>query len=117
MKKFLLLNSKVIELINEYMPPEQNIEILTNFYSCFSDKTRIKIILLLSISSLCVNDICTVLDMNQTTISHQLKYLKDCKIINSERDGKIIKYFLAFPEIKELLNLGVTFIIKENILY
>lgn len=116
MKKFLLLSNEDNSLIAEYLPNDNEINTISNFYSCFSDPTRIKLILLLSIKELCVNDICNVLNMNQTTISHQLKYLKDKKILNCYRDGKLIKYYIKSSVINEILSSGVNFVINENII-
>lgn len=116
MKKFLLLSNNDNKLITDYFPSDNKINSISNFYSCFSDSTRIKLILLLSIKDLCVNDICIVLNMNQTTVSHQLKYLKEQKILNCKREGKIIKYFINSLIVNEILSSGVNFVINENII-
>ena len=62
--------------LKQLMPSKANIKDMTNFFYAFSDDTRLKIIILLSIKPLCVGEIVNVLDLNQTTISHQLKILK-----------------------------------------
>ena len=59
--------------INYYMPEKNVLEDLANFFSIFADATRIKILSALSVSEMCVNDIASVLELNQTTVSHQLK--------------------------------------------
>lgn len=92
-----------------------NKEILTNeilldemseLYKTFGDKTRIKILINLIDKELCVQDICNNLNMNQSAISHQLKTLKNVKLIKSRRDGKQIYYSLADDHVKDILNIG-----------
>ena len=74
-----------------------------DFFSVFSQETRIKIIILLSVSELNVNDLTQYLRLNQSTVSHQLRILKDRKIVNSSRRGKEIYYSIANTYISEVL--------------
>ena len=64
------------------------------FFYAFSDDTRLKIIILLILKPLCVNEIAAILSINQTTISHQLKILKSLNIVDCERNGKSIMYYI-----------------------
>ena len=107
MSNYILLN-KIEECeINNYMPSEKKLNDMANFFQNFSDSTRLKIISALSINELCVNDLATILNINQTTISHQLKFLKNQYIVQSVRDGKIIKYSLQNKFINELMNYAI----------
>ena len=74
------------------MPSKNHLKNMTNFFYAFSDNTRLKIIILLSIKPLCVGEIVNVLCVNQTTISHQLKILKSINIIECDRVGKNVIY-------------------------
>lgn len=107
MNNYILLNSVEEDEINNYMPSDKKLRDMACFFQNFSDSTRLKIISALSISELCVNDLASVLDINQTTISHQLKYLKNQRIVDSKRDGKIIKYSLHNEYINELMNYAI----------
>ena len=80
---------------------------MTNFFYAFSDDTRLKIIILLSIKPLCVSEIVNVLDINQTTISHQLKILKSLNVLESYRQGKKIIYYIKNNSIENVLNASV----------
>ena len=104
---YLLLNRVEESAINDYMPSEKKLKDMACFFQNFSDVTRLKIISALSINDLCVNDLATILNINQTTISHQLKFLKNQSIVESDRDGKIIRYSLANKFINEIMIYAV----------
>lgn len=107
MNNYILLNKIEEAEIFNYMPADKKIECLANFFQNFADSTRLKIISVLSINEMCVNDLSSVLNANQTTISHQLKILKSQGIVTSTRDGKIIRYSLQNKFINELMNYAV----------
>ena len=86
------------------MPSEKQFEGLADFFQNLSDSTRLKILSSLSLCDLCVNDICSLLSLNQTTVSHQLKILKDQNIVKSKREGKIIIYSLKERAINDVLS-------------
>ena len=92
------------------MPEENVLESLANFFSIFADATRIKILSALSVSEMCVNDIANILELNQTTVSHQLKSLKTVGAVKYRRDGKIIFYSIADNVINDCLLNGVNYI-------
>lgn len=104
---YILLNKIEEAEINNYMPNEKRLSDMATFFQNFSDSTRLKIISALSINDLCVNDLSNILKINQTTISHQLKLLKNQYIVSSKRDGKIIKYSLQNKFINELMNYAI----------
>ena len=103
-------DSKVVSDIKYYLPEEKALRLLAEFFSMFSDETRIKIISALSVSELCVNDIANILNLNQTTVSHQLKLLKSVGAVKFRRDGKIIYYSIADKQINECLLTGVNYL-------
>lgn len=94
-------------LIREYMPAKTDLNSMSTFFYAFSDHTRLRIIILLTIKPLCVGDISTILSTNQTTISHQLKILKSLNIVACDRNGKNIVYYIKNPSIEEVLNATV----------
>ncbi len=108
--KQMLLDEKVLEDLEYYMPEEETIKSLTNFFSIFSDATRLKIISALSVSEMCVTDISNILGLNQTTVSHQLKQLKSVGAVRYRRDGKVIYYSIANAVINECLLSGADYI-------
>ncbi len=108
--KKIKADSKTVNDIKYYLPKEKSLRLLAEFFSMFSDETRIKIISALSVSELCVNDIANILNLNQTTVSHQLKLLKSIGAVKFRRDGKIIYYSIADKQINECLLSGVNYL-------
>ena len=113
MSEILYLNEIAQNNILEYMPSLDALEKLAGFFSVFGDSTRIKIITALSISDMCVNDMSVVLSINQTTLSHQLKLLRQNNIVSTFRSGKTIYYSLKDGSVGEVMSKGVDFLIAN----
>lgn len=90
-----MLSERSKQLIQSYLPKSGTIRNLSDFFSVFADGTRIKILTTLLISEMSVTDLASVLSMNQSTISHQLKTLRSASMVETQRKGKIIMYGLA----------------------
>ncbi len=90
-----------------HMPKEEELYELADLFKIFSDPTRIKILYVLSESELCVCDIAEKLDMTQSAISHQLKILKQSKLVKNRREGKAIFYSLADSHVKTIMRQGL----------
>lgn len=106
----LLLDKKMQGLILDYVPSEDILSELVSFFNVFSDITRLRMLSALAISEMCVTDISIMLKLNQTTVSHQLRLLKDLGAVKSRRQGKIIFYSLKSEMINEVLLKGVEFL-------
>ncbi|MBP7737469.1 MAG: helix-turn-helix transcriptional regulator [Spirochaetes bacterium] len=88
------------------LPGEATLATLSEFFKVFGDVTRIKILYLLSRSDLCVHDITSILEMNQSAISHQLRILKQARLVRYRRDGRSICYSLDDDHVKQIFNQG-----------
>ena len=86
---------------------EQEIRGLADFFKVFADATRIRILCVLSCSEMCVCDLAQTLDMTQSAISHQLRLLKQMKLVVNRREGKTVFYSLADSHIKTIMNQGM----------
>ena len=106
----LLLDRRTQGMVEDYVPAGELLTSLVRFFSIFSDETRLKILSALAISEMCVTDISRVLAINQTTVSHQLRFLKDVGLVSSERHGKIIFYSLRNDIVNDVLLKGVEFL-------
>jgi len=106
----LLLDKRTQALIADYIPSEQIIQELVGFFTVFSDNTRLKMISALSISEMCVTDLSLVLGVNQTTVSHQLRLLKNLNAVKTRRQGKIIFYSLRDDLLSDVLLKGMEFL-------
>lgn len=101
---------QILDDLNCYLPDRRSTEKIARFFALFSDSSRIQLLSALSISPLCVTDLSDILKMNQTTVSHQLRILKDMDVVACERDGKILKYKISNPKINEILLIGVEYL-------
>ncbi len=109
-QNLLLLDKRMQSLVSDYIPNEEILADLVGFFSIFSDITRLKMLSALAISEMCVNDISVMLGLNQTTVSHQLRLLRDLGAVKYRRQGKIIFYSLRNERINDVLLKGVEFL-------
>jgi len=101
------LHPDTITAVKRKMPNPADLYELANLFKLFGDSTRISILWALSESEMCVCDLCALLQMKQPAVSHQLKNLKQSRIVKSRRDGKEIYYSLDDDHIRNLLNLAM----------
>ena len=85
---------------------EDKLSILAELFKTYGDVTRLRILFRLSESCCCVTDLADSLSMTQSAISHQLKVLKQARLVCSKRDGKQIYYGLADEHIRTIISLG-----------
>ena len=110
MSQPLLLDKRTQSLIEDYVPQGEILEGVVCFFSVFADYTRVKILSALAISELCVTDLSRILDINQTTVSHQLRFLKSAGIVKCCRQGKIVFYSLVDDTINDVILKGIEFL-------
>ncbi|HNX64248.1 MAG TPA: metalloregulator ArsR/SmtB family transcription factor [Oscillospiraceae bacterium] len=101
------IHEDIIEKVNKNMPGEAVLYDLAELFKIFGDPTRIKILYALLESEMCVCDIATLLNMTQSAISHQLRALKQSKLIRYRREGKTVFYSLADSHVVTIINQGV----------
>jgi ArsR family transcriptional regulator len=83
---------------------------LGDFFKVLGDSTRMKIINALFYEELCVCDIASVLNMTQSATSHQLRVLKQAKLVKNRRDGKVMYYSLDDDHVKGIFDMGISHI-------
>jgi DNA-binding transcriptional ArsR family regulator len=101
------IHEEIIRSVNRKMPDPVDLYELADLFKLFGDSTRLGILWALSESEMCVCDLCALLKMKQPAVSHQLKNLKQSRIVKARRDGKIVYYSLEDEHIRKLLNLGM----------
>ena len=106
----LLLDRRTQSLVENYVPQGEILDGIVCFFSVFADSTRVRILSALAITEMCVTDISRVLDINQTTVSHQLRFLKNIGIVKCSRFGKVIFYSLKNDTVNDVLLKGVEFL-------
>lgn len=103
----LEVHEELLKIVTEKMPPEEELYDLAELFKVFGDSTRIRILFVLFEAEVCVCDLANTLNMTQSAISHQLKILKQSKLVNSRRDGKSIFYSLADGHVRTIIAQGI----------
>ena len=103
---YLHVHDQVVAQVRETLPPEQTLSDLAELFKIFGDATRIRILLVLFQSEVCVYDLAKLLNMTQSAISHQLRVIKQAKLIKNRRDGKTIFYSLADEHVKTIIGMA-----------
>ena len=101
------IHGEIIRSVKRKMPDAVALYELADLFKLFGDSTRLGIIWALSEYEMCVCDLCALLKMKQPAVSHQLKNLKQSRVVKARRDGKIVYYSLDDEHIRRLLNLGM----------
>lgn len=96
------VHQDIIEKVSKVMPDEAVLYDAAELLKVFGDSTRIRIIFVLCQSEMCVCDIAGLLGMTQSAISHQLRVLKQARLVASRREGKAIFYSLADSHVKTI---------------
>jgi len=109
------IHADIVSYVQSRIPDSDQLNQLAGLFKLFGDGTRIGILWALSESEMCVCDICALLHMKQPAVSHQLKNLKQARIVKNRRDGKVIYYSLDDDHIRKLLNLGMEHILESGI--
>ena len=104
---YIHAHEDIVNAVNAQMPDEEILYNLAELFKVFGDSTRIKILYVLFESEMCVCDIAQLLNMNQSAISHQLRVLKQSKLVKYRRDGKTVFYSLADGHVRTILGQGM----------
>lgn len=102
-----IFNPESVAHARTKMPDEETMSDLSDFFKNFGDSTRIKIVSALIAGELCVADIAEVLEMSDSAISHQLRILRQAKIVRSRRSGKQMYYSIDDEHVAILYSLGL----------
>ena len=96
------------------MPNEELLYDLAELFKVFGDSTRVRILCALDEAEMCVCDIASVLNMTQSAISHQLRFLKQARLVKNRQDGKIVYYSLDDEHIKTIFDDGLAHIKEQE---
>jgi ArsR family transcriptional regulator len=102
-----VIHDKVVAAVAKQMPKEEVLLDLADFFKVFSDSTRVKILCALRQSEMCVCDIAALLDMTKSAISHQLRTLRQTRLVKHRRDGKVVYYSLDDEHIGNIFDQGL----------
>ncbi len=96
-----------IRRVQELMPDTDSLYDLSEVFRVFGDSTRIRILYALFESELCVCDLSQLLGLTQSAVSHQLRILKDAKLVRFRREGKSMIYALDDDHVRTILSMGM----------
>jgi DNA-binding transcriptional ArsR family regulator len=103
-----VIHKKVVEAVRKKMPDEEALLNLADLFKVFGDSTRVKILSALLHSEMCVCDIAALLGMTKSSISHQLKELRQVKLVKNRRDGKVVYYSLSDDHVGTIFAQGLS---------
>ena len=106
-------HESLLHAINEHMPDEEALFDVAELFKLFGDSTRIRILFALREGEVCVCDLAQALSMTQSAVSHQLRILKNGKLVKNRRDGKSIFYSLADDHVLTIIAQGLEHINEE----
>ena len=109
---YIHTHDEVVEAVRRQMPGEDTLYDLAELFRIFGDSTRIRILYVLFEAEMCVCDIATVLGMTQSAISHQLRALKNARLVKARREGKTVFYSLADGHVQTIIHQGLDHIIE-----
>ncbi len=106
-KEFLEAREDIIKGIQDQQPDDEILYDLAELFKVFGDSTRIKILYSMFENELCVNDIARLLNLSQSSVSHQLRILKTSKLVKFRREGKSIFYSLDDEHVRAIISMGM----------
>jgi ArsR family transcriptional regulator len=105
-----VIHEDTVSKARNSMPEEETLYDLAELFKVFGDTTRIKILCALFESEMCVCDIAALLSMNQSAISHQLRVLKQARLVKYRKEGKVVYYSLDDEHVKQIFDQGLVHI-------
>ncbi|MCB2290169.1 metalloregulator ArsR/SmtB family transcription factor [Clostridium sp. CS001] len=110
----IIIHEDVVNKVKEYIPKEEILYDLADLFKVFGDTTRIKILCALFQAEMCVCDIAALLGMTQSAISHQLRVLKQARLVKYRKDGKVVYYSLDDEHVKGIFDQGLIHISEKK---
>ncbi|GHV76739.1 transcriptional regulator [Spirochaetia bacterium] len=101
------IHEDIVADVRKHMPKEESLLDLADLFKVFGDSTRVKIVCALLHSEMCVCDIAVLLGMTKSSISHQLRALRQTKLVKCRRDGKVVFYSLDDEHVGAIFDAGL----------
>ena len=101
------LHREIVERVQPELPDEESLYDLAELFKVFGDSTRIRILYLLFESEMCVCDMAALLNVTQSAVSHQLRILKQARLVRNRREGKTVYYYLADDHVRTIIGQGM----------
>jgi DNA-binding transcriptional ArsR family regulator len=108
-----IIHEEVVNDVREHMPDDDTLLDLADLFKVFSDSTRVKILCALFSAEMCVCDISVLLGMTKSSISHQLRILKQSKLVKNRKDGRVVYYSLNDEHVRAIFDQGLIHVCEE----
>ena len=108
-----IIHEDVVNRIKLNMPKEETLYDLADLFKVLGDTTRVKILSALFQAEMCVCDIAALLGMTQSAISHQLRVLKQARLVRFRKEGKVVYYFLDDEHVRGIFDQGLIHIAEK----
>ncbi|ERI92396.1 putative transcriptional repressor SmtB [Clostridiales bacterium oral taxon 876 str. F0540] len=109
-----IIHEDVVNKVKDCIPREEMLYDLADLFKILGDSTRIKILCALFQAEMCVCDIAALLGMTQSAISHQLRVLKQARLVKNRKEGKVVYYSLEDEHVKSIFDQGLIHIAEKN---
>ena len=109
------IHEELVEKIKKEIPKDEILYDLSDFFKILGDSTRMKILFVLFKTEMCVFDIAELIGMTQSAVSHQLRVLKQARLVKFRKDGKIVYYSLDDEHVKQIFDQGLEHILEKYI--
>ena len=106
------VHGNVVEGVRAQLPPDEQLYDLAELFKIFGDSTRVKILCALLDAELCVCDIAKLMEVTQSAVSHQLRLLKNSKLVKFRLEGKTVYYSLADDHVIHIMAQGMEHILE-----
>lgn len=103
-------HNALVKDVRSHLPENEQVDSLANLFKVFGDSSRTKIMSCLEIRDLCVCDIAEILDMTISAVSHQLRILRDAKLVKATKMGKEVMYSLDDDHVSQIFECGLSHI-------
>ena len=100
-------HKNIIDKVRSMMPDEDTVYDVAELFKVFGDSTRTNILMALFESDMCVCDLCSLLQMTKSAISHQLRVLRQSKLVKARKSGKEVIYSLADDHVKGIFEMAI----------
>lgn len=109
-----IIHEDIINKVKKLIPEEETLYDLADLFKVLGDSTRIRVLCALFEAEMCVCDIAALLGMTQSAISHQLRVLKQARLVKYKREGKVVYYSLEDEHVKRIFDQGLAHISEKK---
>lgn len=109
-----VLHTEKVKLAQKKIPSADIIQDISEIFKAMGDPTRLKIVMSLAVCELCVCDLSAVCQLSESAISHQLRILRNLRIVNNRREGKVVYYRLNDAHVKNLVDQSLDHVLEQT---